>query len=134
MEQLVFENMPLVYNAETIDILTKIKAEREITLNVLSNTAFIKGSTMRNVLQHLQIGDFFDFQFYSDELGISKPHSKIFEVTFDKIRLIRKEPILPREVIHIGDNPIADIAAANTFGMGSFQINSNNKLITDLLK
>ena len=134
MEQLVFENMPLLYSTETIDVLAALKTENGNTLSILSNTAFIKGATLRAVLKHLQLDHFFDFQLYSDELNISKPNVKIFEMMFNKICSIRKDPILTHQVIHVGDNVVADIAAANSFGMGSFQINSNDKLITDFLK
>lgn len=134
MEQLVFEHLPLLYSTETIGVLAEIKAENGNTLSILSNTAFIKGATLRTVLQHLQIDHFFDFQLYSDELGISKPSNKIFEMMFDKICLLKEDPILTHQIIHIGDNAVADIAAANSFGMGSFQINSNDKLLIDFLK
>ena len=38
------------------------------------------------------------------------------------------------DVIHVGDNEIADINGANYLGVNSFLINSNNKTIADLLK
>lgn len=134
MEQLVFENMPVLYSSETVDVLSEIKAQNGNTLSILSNTAFIKGSTLRIVLQHLQLDHFFDFQLYSDEWGLSKPNSKFFKIMFDQASSLRNEKIEPRQVIHIGDNEVADIAAANAFGMNSFLINLNNKLLTDFLK
>lgn len=134
MEHLVFENMPVMYSADTRNVLAEIKGENGNTLSILSNTAFIKGATLRTVLKHLQIDHFFDFQLYSDEWGISKPNQHFFKITFDHISSLRNNNIEPGEVIHIGDNAIADIAAANTFGMKSFLINSNDKQIIDLLK
>ncbi len=134
MEQLVFENMPLIYCADTKDVLTEIKGKNGNTMSILSNTAFIKGATLRTVLKHLQIDHFFDFQLYSDEWGISKPNHHFFKIMFDQISSLRRDNIAPGEVVHIGDNPVADIAAANAFGMNSFLINSNDKLITDFLK
>jgi len=133
MEQLVFDNMPVLYHESAVEVLAKIKSKKDITLSILSNTAFIKGSTLRIVLAHLQIERYFNFELYSDEVGISKPNAKIFELMLNNIKSVRNEQVLPAEVIHIGDNPVADIAAANAMGMASFQINSNHLLITDLL-
>ena len=133
MEHLVLENMPVLYSAETKDVLDKIKGEKGNTMSILSNTAFIKGTTLRKVLLQLQIGNYFDFQLYSDEVGVSKPNCKIYETMFEQVTLARYEAIQLKDVVHIGDNTIADIAAADAFGIGSFQINTNNQLITDLL-
>jgi len=133
MEELVLEHMPSLYNQATKDVLAEIKLKKEVTFNILSNTAFIKGCTLRKVLRHLQIENYFDFQIYSDEAGCSKPNRKIFELLLEQITVTKKEPILPAQVIHIGDNIFADVAAAKAMGIAAFQINSNDLLITDLL-
>ena len=62
MENLLFEHLPLLYADETYDTLAFLKNQPNVTMNILSNTGFIKGSTLRKVLAKLRIADFFDFQ------------------------------------------------------------------------
>jgi putative hydrolase of the HAD superfamily len=133
MEALIFKYNPTVFNPQTISCLERIKQNPDTTLNILSNTAFIKGSTLRTVIEYLQLSKYFDFQIYSDETGTSKPNAAIFNILFDNIYSVRKsKDISLSEILHVGDNPIADIAGAESVGISAFQINSNDKLITNL--
>ena len=75
MEDLVFRYLPILYTAETTGVLAHLKQKGNCTMSILSNTGFIKGTTLRNVLEQLEIGHYFDFQLYSDEAGLSKPKS-----------------------------------------------------------
>ena len=53
----------------------------------------------------------------------------------EKIYEERKDDSLVLDdIIHIGDNIIADIHGANHLGIISFQVNSNLNTIADLLK
>lgn len=133
MEQLILQYRPVLFNTQTIDSLKRIKDNPNHTLNILSNTAFIKGVTLRKILIGLELTPYFDFEIYSDEVGLSKPNAEIYEVLLAQIRNIRKDNnISLDQIIHIGDNPIADIQGAESFGMKAFQINSNNKTINNL--
>jgi len=133
IEQLIFKYTPVVYNTETYEYLDKIKQNPSVTLNILSNTAFIKGSTLRIILDHLELSKYFDFQIYSDEEGISKPNKEIYNSLLTKIYAVSKtKNISLNEIIHVGDNPIADILGAKSIGIHAYQINSNDKLISNL--
>ena len=55
------------------------------TINILSNTAFIKGRTLKKLLAYYELTDFFKFQIYSDEVGFSKPNNEIFQLVFDEL-------------------------------------------------
>lgn len=134
IEIIFFNYLPVLYNEETIITLDKLKNESGSSFNILSNTAFIKGSSLKQVLNHYQISKYFDFQLYSDEIGVSKPNKTIFELMVQKAMDTQKNSTLTRsECLHIGDNFIADIQGAENIGLHSYQINSNSNTIVNLL-
>jgi putative hydrolase of the HAD superfamily len=131
MDNLLFENLPLVYCNRTANTLSKIKQKENTTINILSNTGFICGSTLRRVLKELHIDHYFDFQLYSDEVGLSKPNKAFFQLVFDQVSKLK--PISLNEIIHIGDNPKTDYEGARSFGIHALLVNSTDTNITHLL-
>ncbi|GAB3510795.1 HAD family hydrolase [Emticicia fontis] len=133
MEVLFFQYMPLVYSKDTSEVLDKIKQNQKSTISILSNTAFIEGKTLRKILPELNLSQYFDFQLYSDEEGLSKPNKAFFELMIQTTQEKRQErSIQLHEILHIGDNPIADINGGLAAGIQVFQINSNNYTINNL--
>lgn len=127
MEDLLFKNVPFIYSTETQNVLKEIKEAGDNTISILSNTGFIKGRSLRKVLKHLELDHFFDFQLYSDEEGMSKPNRNLFQLMLNRIFEFNKEIKTDlKDIIHIGDNPRADIEGANSVGISSLLINSNN--------
>lgn len=125
MEQLFFKHHPILISSVTIDVLNGLR-DKDCTISILSNTGFILGKTLRPVLQELRIADYFSFQLYSDEMGNSKPSLKVYEKVFaetQKIKLLTKE-----EVLHIGDNKIADVEGARKYGFRSMILDDANTL------
>lgn len=88
------------------------------TINLLSNTGFIKGKTMRKLMVQYSFGDYIDFEIYSDEVRMSKPNPMIFEeiMTHLPTNMDRSK------ILHIGDNPVADYNGAMACGMNAFLI------------
>jgi putative hydrolase of the HAD superfamily len=115
-EKIFFYNEPVLINRNTYQIFNDIK-NNGITMNILSNTGFIKGRTLRLFLDKNNLGGFFDFQIYSDECNFSKPNIDIFNLVYDKLNI--KSKILKSEVLHIGDNLIADCEGAKAFGFST---------------
>lgn len=132
MESLLLNNMPLLYNESSLTVLSELKSTGLSTLNILSNTGFIKGKTLRKVLEHLKLDAFLDFQLYSDELRLSKPNPEFFQVMLDTIDREKHPEIGLHEIIHVGDNPVADVKGAKAMGIHSLLINSNDLLISHL--
>jgi putative hydrolase of the HAD superfamily len=133
MEALILKYMPTIFNEQTYTCLDRIKQNGTATLNILSNTAFIRGETLRKINEELALSKYFDFQLYSDEAGVSKPNADMYRLLLQHINTLRaNETIALDEIMHIGDNPVADIYGATSFGINAFQINSNGKLITNL--
>jgi len=133
MEMLLFEHLPMVYCDRTLDVLSRLKQETNATIGILSNTGFIRGVTLRKVLNQIGIDRYIDFQLYSDEAGMSKPNTQFFKMMLDQLSAHHTQIDLNR-VIHIGDNAIADIGGANAVGLQSCLINSNNIYLPDLLE
>ena len=101
------------------------------SINILSNTGFIKGKSLRKIIAYYELDSSIDFQIYSDEVGFSKPNKEIFDLMLNKITKNRK--IHLSDIVHIGDNPKADIIGASSIGIHTLLINSNNNSITSII-
>ncbi len=134
MENLFFENPPSLFNSLTLPTLDTLKNYPDTTMNILSNTGFVKGNTLRKLLTNLDISKYFNFQLYSDEMHMSKPNTSIFNILVREINSIRLSPIALKDIIHIGDNILADIKGAESIGINTFLINTNDKSIQNLVK
>ncbi len=133
MEQLLMENIPLVYCRESLGVLAKLKESGMSTTSLLSNTGFIKGITLRKILAELKLDVLLDFQLYSDEVRMSKPNAQFFKLMLDTIDRNKHIELALSEIIHIGDNPHADVKGAEALGIKSLLINSNHLSIKELL-
>lgn len=132
MEQLIFNYLPYVYCDNTKDTLARLTESGRSTVSLLSNTGFIKGVTLRKILRELELDQYLDFQLYSDEHRMSKPNTAFFQLMLDHIDR-KKHPVLElHEIVHIGDNPVADVHGARTLGIHSLLINSNDQTINCL--
>lgn len=84
------------------------------SINILSNTGFIKGKSLRKLISYYELTEYFTFQIYSDEVGYSKPNNEIFQLVFDQVNKTKETQ--KKEILHIGDNSIADYNGAINFG------------------
>lgn len=134
MERLLFNYLPFVYCDETSAVLNHLKQNENNSMSILSNTGFIKGVTLRKVLAELNLSDLFDFQLYSDETGFSKPNTALFQLMVNTAMEYRKGRLRLNEILHVGDNPVADLAGAEAAGISSLLINSNAIRIVELIK
>jgi putative hydrolase of the HAD superfamily len=134
MEVIFFNYMPFIYDSETYNTLDKLKQKSNSSFNISSNTGFVKGGTLRKILVDLNLDSFFEFQLYSDEVGVSKPNRSFFEEMINNVKKIpSKKNIQLNEIVHIGDNPVADIKGALSTGIDSILINSNSINILSVL-
>ncbi|CAI8910817.1 HAD family hydrolase [Chryseobacterium sp. IT-36CA2] len=114
-EELFLEYKPVVIFENIHDFFEDIKNQGK-TINILSNTGFIKGKTMRKFLIHENLDQYIDFHIYSDEINCSKPNPLIFQEVKNKI----EDQDLPlHQILHIGDNPVADYQGAKNFGFSA---------------
>ena len=129
MEELFFQFHPVLYEETLIDYLTAL-TKQGITLSLLSNTGFIKGVTLKKLLDKLEIAPLLKFQIYSDEISFSKPSKEAYQHVLDNIKLFNA--IEANSILHIGDNEHADFKGAQLHGMQSALINSNQVSLLSL--
>jgi putative hydrolase of the HAD superfamily len=132
MEKLFFLYSPTLFDENTYNVLDVLK-RREKTLSILSNTAFIKGNALRSLLGVLKIEHFFNFQIYSDEIGVSKPNKDIFLLMHENINKIWNQSVPFDNIVHIGDNKISDSNGASQYGISTFLLNTNENNILGVL-
>ena len=59
----------------------------------------------------------FDFQFNAHQAGVEKPDPLIFQM------MLKHTQLSAEQIIHIGDNPIADVLGAQELGMATIWVN-----------
>ena len=114
-EDLFLEYKPIVIFENLHQFFGEIKNQGK-TINILSNTGFIKGKTMRKFLISENLDQYIDFHIYSDEMNCSKPDPKIFQ---EVKNLLPNQDLDVKQVLHIGDNPVADYKGAKDFGFNA---------------
>lgn len=86
------------------------RAQR-LTLGVISNTGRTPGTVLRRLLARADVLPCFAVLSFSDEAGVRKPARAIFERTLGQARI-------PAEgAVHLGDDPVSDVAGARALGM-----------------
>jgi 2-haloalkanoic acid dehalogenase type II len=68
-------------------------------------------------VHHIGIGHHFDVVVTAEMAGAAKPHPQIFAYALEQMSLPAAQ------VVHIGDDPITDVAGARDFGMRTVWIN-----------
>lgn len=68
-------------------------------------------------IHRVGLSDHFDFQYNAHEAGVEKPDPHIFE------QVLKHEGLEASQIIHIGDNPIADVLGAQQLGIATIWVN-----------
>jgi putative hydrolase of the HAD superfamily len=93
--------------AETVHALRA----RGLALGVISNTGRTPGRVLRRLLADAGLLGCFDVLAFSDEAGVRKPAAAIFHRVLDHVG------VEPAAAVHVGDDPVADVAGARAVGM-----------------
>ncbi|QHS57554.1 HAD family hydrolase [Mucilaginibacter sp. 14171R-50] len=134
MEELLFTYPPQPYSDVTIEALQHLKQKSGATFSLLSNTGYITGKTLRKVLALYGLDNYFDFQLYSDEAGMSKPNHDFFKLMLNNIDICNAGKNIPlTNIIHIGDNAKNDVKPAQEIGISSMLVNVNSATILSLV-
>ncbi len=126
--QLVDERIP--------DVLLALRA-RGATVSLLSNTGLIRGNLLRQFWNTVGLSDVFAFQLYSDEVSMSKPNPAFYALLYQQARQLTEHQTValqPADIIHIGDNPIADRAGATAAGLSACLINPDKPEFNELVE
>jgi putative hydrolase of the HAD superfamily len=92
--------------------------DRGYRTGLISNTGRTGGRFLRSVQDRLGIGESFDVRIFSDEVGVRKPDRVIFQAALDELSLAADE------VVHVGDDVVADVAGAMAVGMRAIWFNT----------
>ena len=96
------------------DAVEKLRAAG-VRLGVISDTGFAPGRVLRGLLRRAGLLAGFEpaALTFSDEVGVPKPHRRIFQAALDGLR------VEPSQAVHVGDLRATDVAGARAMGMGS---------------
>jgi len=86
-------------------------------VGLICNTGTTPGSTIRVLLQRLEMIDLFDVTTFSNEFGIRKPDPRIF------LHTLRQLDSRPQSSAHVGDLIDVDVLGAKNVGMISVHYN-----------
>jgi len=103
---------------DTIDSLTRW-SDRKIELGIISNF----DSRLLEVLNHLDLNQFFTSITISSTAGFAKPDVNIFHLA------LRKHHLAPHQAWHIGDSVTEDYVGAKNAGLRSFCLNRQGHLL-----
>lgn len=101
LESLFYKHPPILGDG-IINMFSELR-DRSVGYGIISNTSFVKGLWLRNVLREKMPNGLFDecaFTFWSDEIGMAKPSRK----PFASAKILWET----RKCIHVGDNLVTD--------------------------
>jgi HAD superfamily hydrolase (TIGR01509 family) len=91
-------------------------AQRGVRLALVCDTGFSGGRTVRQLLARTGLLDALEIQIFSDEVGVPKPHRRMFEAALDPLG------VDPAHAVHVGDLRPTDVAGGRAFGMGTVRL------------
>ena len=106
---------------EAEEVLEELAPQFELA--VISNF----DGRLRMIFEHLAVSKFFRHIFISSELGADKPDPFIYR------RALEVSGLVPTEVLHVGDDPQRDWAAAAAAGLQVFELKRPENSLRDLL-
>lgn len=137
IEEIFMKYPPVFYDEHTIPTIAQLAVKSN--LSILSNTGFIKGSTLRKFLRSSGLDLYFEFMLFSDEEDLSKPNPvffmKVIQSIYEK-NLYEYNSVRKYNILHVGDNQKADYSVymSEHHPLMSFQqINSSDIRIQSLL-
>ncbi|HJW74853.1 MAG TPA: HAD family hydrolase [Thermoleophilia bacterium] len=108
LEDLVLEVPPVPVEG-AVEVVVELAAGYR--LGLVSDTGLSPGRALREVLERLGLLRHFDFLYFSDEGGMSKPDPRVFSLVLEKLGA------RPCEAVHVGDIARTDIEGARRAGM-----------------
>jgi len=91
---------------------------------IIGNVMFWPSSYTRLILERFKLAEYFDRQYYSDEVGAYKPMKEIFLKPLSEFR------INPGEAVHVGDSFFEDFQGALDAGLYAVLISRRSRLET----
>ena len=99
----------LLVPAPTLAALAELRA-RGLRLGLVSNVS-VPAALMRRTLATIGLADHFAVTAFSSEVGVRKPHPRIYQMVLDGLA------VTPSEAVFVGDRLKEDIVGPRTLGM-----------------
>jgi putative hydrolase of the HAD superfamily len=96
---------------EVLDLLQDLR-RAGFRLGIISNFDL----RLYEILKHLGVLDLFEHVIISSQVGADKPSRHIFQIALDRFA------IEPHEILHVGDDEVADGDGARALGFGTFTL------------
>ncbi len=135
VQNLFREHPPILTDTDLPEILQTLR-QRGATLSLLSNTGLIRGGGLSEFFKSVGLGELLAFELYSDEVMLSKPNPAFFARLFQEARTLPEQqasPLQPSQILHVGDNPLADRDGAEAAGLRSLLIDPDRPDFRQLL-
>ena len=88
---------------------------------IIGNVMFWPSSYTRLILERFKLAEYFERQYYSDEVGAYKPMKEIFIKPLSEFR------VSPREAVHVGDSFFEDFRGALDAGLHAVLIGQESR-------
>jgi putative hydrolase of the HAD superfamily len=103
-------------------VYTMPRLAERYRLAIICDTGYSPGSVLRQLLDKHDLLGYFEYTYFSNEHGISKPDARVF------IHVLEELGVRPTEAAHVGDIQRTDIAGAQAAGMSAVHfVGANNK-------
>jgi FMN phosphatase YigB (HAD superfamily) len=89
-------------------------------LAVICDTGYSPGAVLRELLAKHGLLAYFEYTYFSNEHGMSKPDTRVFVHTLEELG------VRPTEAAHVGDIQRTDVAGAQTAGMAAVHFTGAN--------
>lgn len=108
-----FADLVLELPPDPVDGAPRVVAElaARYQLAIICDTGYSPGSALRELLRWHGMLDWFEYTYFSNEGGASKPNPQVFQ------RVLERLDVAPAEAAHVGDMQRTDIAGAHDAGM-----------------
>ena len=107
--------------SEVKETLNKLK-KKDFKLAILSNGT---PSLLENLVKNNNLENIFDDIFSIEEVGIYKPHSKVYDIP------VKKYQIQKKEVVFLSSNTW-DVSGGGNYGYQAIWVNRNNNIFDNL--
>ncbi len=101
-------------------VLAAIRANG-VRIALLCNTGRTPGKVLRDILNDLEMKQYFDVLCFSDEIRLRKPATEFFT------RALSRLGVRGDESMHVGDNPETDLKGARSAGMQTVHVRHPGK-------
>jgi HAD superfamily hydrolase (TIGR01509 family) len=102
--------------------LVRTLREQGIRLALVSNLDHARAAPW--LLESIGLADCFDCLILSEDLGVKKPHRRMFETALASLSLT------PDRVTHVGDDELADVHGAGRLGIQTVWVNPSGRPAT----